>query len=560
MEFRNIPNSVICCSLHSDSSTESWCLISGYVLDPELYGGPGLISAQRLSKNIYTRFRAKGIEFAVNNNGIYSIIIFDGLEKKTYLAVDKYGMSPLFISVAGQTLVFSSNFGRLVTECAKTPNYDAIQEHLELGYPLGEGTFYKEIQRVGAGTVITHHQDGTLESRQYWSFHDLDYRGLRDEDTFVSETIELFRETIATILKISQKTICLISSGYDSRRILLQLLALGSVPEAYSIDHLDLNSPRLVSLDCAVAKKLMATHPDKIHTVAPAPLATVPARIERIDSELSFRAPEHEWIYPLIDALPADGGTNFDGLSGDTLFTTPFYFNRPEIAELYADSSRMARNICHEGWSPYLAEEFFRMLSAPLHERVRAALDRLPENLNRLSFNGHLTLSRRVVSLLPNVMIAAKAESFFPYLDDRIVSHALLRDPMWKFQSETRKKILDKEFPEFASLPSSHTPFHEVPVAFKTDVSFVCEKEKNWSSDWRTIHDCYKIEHALGVFRKQDLNLSFLRKEWKTKTKLILGQLFRLRGFERYLASRRIHQVLAPLPQLIRTARILSKV
>jgi hypothetical protein len=112
------------------------------------------------------------------------------------------------------------------------------------------------------------------------------------------------------------------------------------------------------------------------------------------------------------------------------------------------------------------------LLSRSLSARIEAALIALPEGPNRLSFFYLLGRTRAMVALLPYGLLDLRLESFCPYLDHDVMDHALSVDPVLKGDRRLQQLSLERHFPAFADIPSSHSPASEVPSMYLDEMTF----------------------------------------------------------------------------------------
>jgi hypothetical protein len=173
----------------------------------------------------------------------------------------------------------------------------------------------------------------------------------------------------------------------------------------------------------------------------------------------------HVWAVPLAAALPpSDRQANLDGLAGDTFFNNPFYALprplwgrwRPEAEVL--DAIAPGRREADRPWGG--------LLSRSLSARLEAALRGLPEGPSRLSFFYLLGRTRAMVALLPYGLLDLRLESVCPYLDHDVMDHALALDPVFRGERRLQGLALQRHFPAFADIPSSHSPVAEVPAEY----------------------------------------------------------------------------------------------
>ncbi len=427
---------------------------------------------------VLDRYRADDWRWLRTANGIFAFAVVDEPADRCVLAVDRLGIRPLFYTcdVAGVTFA-----GTLAAALAGTgvhePDYDTLQELMVLGFPLSGRTFIRGVERLPPGTVLDM-RGGVPSASQYWSVAEVaePRRQQQPVEAFLDEARERLRHALGPLLERSApSTLCLLSSGYDSRRLLLEAHSLGA-PLAVATSVWPYSRRTGTTIEPAVTGELcrrlglarrLVAFPGTGDTVEPRQARTV--RDVLLDFQVYGR--HHIWSVPLVAALsPSARQTNLDGMAGDTLFNNPFYALpravwgrwRPDPEVL--DSIAPGRAEADRPWRG--------LLSRSLSARIEAALIALPEGPNRLSFFYLLGRTRAMVALLPYGLLDLRVESFCPYLDHDVMDHALSLDPVLKGDRRLQKLALDRHFPAFADIPSSHSHASEIPSAYLEEMEF----------------------------------------------------------------------------------------
>ncbi len=494
LHWEQIPGSAVRLFRHEDPETGSFCAVCGYVVDPGWYrdDDPG-----RGAREVYETYRRRGAEAAFDRNGVYAILIDDPTTGTVHCAVDKKGFFPLFHAAGGPGLLLDTDFAALKQQVACTADYDGIEEYLAVGHPCADRTFFKEIKRIEPGRYVRIDGNGAVASGRYWWYDRLEYVGSRDLESSVKENLEAFEASIADFRRIVRDPICLLSSGYDSRRILLELRRQGVVPRTYTVEILDKNFDEPVSIEDAVARSLLPAG-SALHTSVPVPDCADMARlIEVRERILGGQADEHAWVMPLRDIIPHGSGTNFDGLGGDTLCNSDLAICGTDVARRYGEPDFLAA-FWRNHLSPYLSGALRSRFGGTLHERVRAMITDLPENPNRVFLLELVGRSRRTTSLFALSLLAGKVDSVFPYLDDRVVAAALRAEPFWKREVDFQKVLLDRAYPEFRHVPSSHSRRGTVEASYRKPVTHLFGGLPAPAVPARTSRFSPQLRHALG--------------------------------------------------------------
>jgi len=180
----------------------------------------------------------------------------------------------------------------------------------------------------------------------------------QDPDAFLDESQERLRYALRGLLsRSSGRALCPLSSGYDSRRLLLEGHAGGAALSTVTGVEFEPRGGRLVSLEPAVAGELCRRlgFPNRqVLTPGYSPMSPATARFVR-NSFLDFQVIDHAhcWAMPMVGATSRAGALAVPGESGATSATPPLPADlraltisskdeRPSTAMPSANSARAA--------------------------------------------------------------------------------------------------------------------------------------------------------------------------------------------------------------------------
>jgi hypothetical protein len=420
---------------------------------------------------VLDRYRAGDEDWVRSANGVFAFAVVDEGRDRCLLGVDRLGVRPLYYAHDAHGVTFSGTLGAAVPwgRGRLEPDHDTLQELMVLGFPLSDRTILRGVERVGPGSVVEL-RSARRQVHRYWSLAELPSIRSQPVEVFVDESQERLRGALRrTMARAPAPVLCLLSSGHDSRRLLLEAAALGGTMTAvtavwpypgragFTIE------PGVTAELCrrlGIAHRLVA---------APRPGGAVEPRAARLvrDVLLDFQVygRDHIWAVPLVSALgPSDPRLNLDGICGDTFLNNPFYsLPRPLWGRWRPDREVL------DAIAPTREAEDRRwrgLISCSLAGRIETALAALPADPNRLSFFYLLGRTRAVVALLPYGLLDERVESVCPYLDRDVMEHALARDPVSKGESRLQALAIRRHHPRFADIPSSHSPASEVPPGY----------------------------------------------------------------------------------------------
>ena len=420
---------------------------------------------------VLDRYRAGDSDWIRSANGVFAFAVVDEDADRCVLGVDRLGIRPLYYHHDADGVTFSGTMAAAVPwgRGRIEVDFDTLQEVMVLGFPLTDRTFLRGVERVAPGTVVEV-RNARRQVHRYWSLEQLPPIRPQPVESFVDESQERLRRALGRLIaRAPAPILCLLSSGHDSRRLLLEASAAGGELAAvtaiwpypgkagFTIE------PRVTAELC---RRLGVTHR---LVAAPRAGGTVEPRAARLmrDLLLDFQVygRDHIWAVPLVGSLRAsDPRVNLDGICGDTFFNNPFYalprsvWGRWQLEREVLDAIAPNREAEDRRWHG--------LVSCSLSSRIKAALAALPADSNRLSFFYLLGRTRAIVALLPYGLLDERVESFCPYLDHDVMDHALAFDPIAKGEARLQALALRRHHPGFVDIPTSHSPASDVPGAY----------------------------------------------------------------------------------------------
>ena len=419
---------------------------------------------------VLDRYRADDWRWLRAANGVFAFAVVDEDADRCVLGVDRLGIRPLFYRRDARGVTFAGTLaGVLAGTGPHEPDDDTLQELMVLGFPLSARSVIRGVERVPPGTVLDI-RGAVPTVTQYWSLAEVSERRESSPlEVVLDESRQRLRHALSRLLgRSTPATLCLLSSGYDSRRLLLEARALGA-PLDVATSVWPYQGRPGTTIEPAVTRALCERLGLSRRLVAlPGEGGVEPRRARAVrDALLDFQVfgRHHTWSIPLVAAIPpSTQRANLDGIAGDTFLNNPFYSLpralwgrwRPDADVLDAIAPERA-----QADAPWRGR-----LSCSLSARLEAALTALPEGPRRLSFFYLLGRTRAMVALLPFGLLDLRVESFCPYLDHDVMDHALSLDPVLTGERRLQRLALDRHFPAFADIPSSHSPVAEVPRAY----------------------------------------------------------------------------------------------
>ena len=184
--------------------------------------------------HLYERLGERAVE---RMRGMFALAIWDNLERRLFLARDRYGVKPLYYAHRPDgTLIFGSEIKALLPALGDRAvlNREALPDFLANHAPSGEATLFAGIMRLAPGHTLTW-QGGRISVRQYWDVEFADARaaptpGSPAERALVDEYRERFTEAVRLRLMSDVPLGMFLSGGIDSAAITATMATLVKEP------------------------------------------------------------------------------------------------------------------------------------------------------------------------------------------------------------------------------------------------------------------------------------------------------------------------------------------
>lgn len=154
-------------------------------------------------------------------DGYYNAMIYDTNNNKLSLVSDRYGMRMLYYYYNQGRFAWSCEVKGLLALSFIDKNVDqvAFDSFLELGYIVGDRTWFEKIKLINPATIIEYELDtGNFSQRCYWSWAEIEPQKISFEDA-VDTLGTLFLKAVNKRFDPDDKVGIALSGGLDSRAI-----------------------------------------------------------------------------------------------------------------------------------------------------------------------------------------------------------------------------------------------------------------------------------------------------------------------------------------------------
>lgn len=184
-------------------------------------------------------YQEYGENFVSELQGMFAIAIYDLKRRTLLLFRDRLGKKPLWYSLNGNSLFFSSEVKALLSlGMGKTLNESIIPEYLRYGYINAPRSAYLDLQQLPPASTLTFHE-GHLNIRQYWSPADVQPLSITFEEA-KAETLRLLRDAVNSRLVSERPIGAFLSGGIDSTIVTSLMKEFSDTPiHTFSIGFTD---------------------------------------------------------------------------------------------------------------------------------------------------------------------------------------------------------------------------------------------------------------------------------------------------------------------------------
>jgi len=164
--------------------------------------------------------------------GMFAFAIWDQRKAELFIARDRLGVKPLYyVHTDDGSLYFGSEIKTLLEARAVKPeiNYSVLSDYLANHAPSGEETLFLGVKRLLPGHLLIW-RDGEVTIRRYWDVDFSKEAEVRDDNSYIDQWSELFRESVRLRLMADVPLGMFLSGGIDSSAIAAVMSGMVSEP------------------------------------------------------------------------------------------------------------------------------------------------------------------------------------------------------------------------------------------------------------------------------------------------------------------------------------------
>jgi asparagine synthase (glutamine-hydrolysing) len=410
------------------------------VFNGEIYNYRELkASLEMLGHSFYTRSDTEVIVHAYEQygagcfeklRGMFGIAIWDARLQCLFLAIDRFGIKPLYFAPNRNNLIFGSELKCLLVsgEISREMDFEALSQYFTFGYIPAPQTIFRDVKKLLPGHFLRWTALDGVKIQPYWDFpkNAASQRHDRSPSQTRQELLEVLKDAVRSHLISDVPLGAFLSGGIDSSVVVALMSQVTKEPvKTFSIGF---NDKQFNELDKArlVARHFHTDHHEMI--VEPETVDILPKLVSHFgepfaDSSalptyyVSKMAREHVKV-----ALSGDGG--------DELFLGYTVFQGLEVAR------------------------YLHKLPSPVRSATRSLLEALPE-LSQPAFTDRMARWKKRIldSLLPpdeaykNKLFIAGLPAIIPMLSNGLQQELMACEPY---------KLLDGYLNDYPTGPGNH--------------------------------------------------------------------------------------------------------
>jgi asparagine synthase (glutamine-hydrolysing) len=197
-------------------------------------------------------YEEEGDRFFEKLNGLFSGLLIDRRQGKTFLFNDRYGVERIYWNEANGAVFFASEAKALLRVLPKLRTFDqeGLAQFLTFGCTLGERTLFRGVQLLPGASVWTF-EKGSCRKNSYFSPRAWELQSTLPAESFGAELEDTFKRVLPRYFASDSRIGISLTAGLDSRMIMACLPKDGEKPACYTFA-----GPRQDTLDARLAGRV----------------------------------------------------------------------------------------------------------------------------------------------------------------------------------------------------------------------------------------------------------------------------------------------------------------
>jgi asparagine synthase (glutamine-hydrolysing) len=181
-------------------------------------------------------YQRYGIATPASLRGVFSLAIYDSIERRVLVAADRLGLYPIYYAHPAGRFMFAPTQNALLCDqlVSASLDYAGMAQYMRFQQLVGDTTFFAAITYLRGGHQVVYDIDSdTVQEVVYWRFDpDSQIRSDLSFEDAADETARLLIQSVRRSTEGAQRLGVFLSGGLDSRLIVAALGQLGQRPTA----------------------------------------------------------------------------------------------------------------------------------------------------------------------------------------------------------------------------------------------------------------------------------------------------------------------------------------
>lgn len=372
-------------------------------------------------------------QFLNKIDGYFCAALFDAKAQNIKLISDRYGMRMLYWYFHNDQFAWASEVKGILAlnDVDKTIDPTSFDCFMDLGYLLGEHTWFEQIKLINPATVLTFDlNQKSIHQEYYWKWSEIKPSRLTF-DQAVDELGHRFIKAVKRRFNPNEKIGIALSGGLDSRAIFAAVHHLYPDYKGYAftfgVDGCD---------DITIAKQVVRKTDWDYKEFHFTDKNWFEPRIEKVWNTDGMKDMMHMHGGEFIDEVSSHIDVNLNGYLGDAIFGGSYFKNGGQL------NKRICKNLAVKYYGPHIKESFVTSDFFDIdHIDPYLFMSRGRRLINMGTVNGLIALDQRK-----------------PFFDNECVELIFSLPDEYRLNNKLYAAMLQKFFPEFfKSIPWQKT-------------------------------------------------------------------------------------------------------
>jgi asparagine synthase (glutamine-hydrolysing) len=383
-----------------------------------------------------------GNDCVTHLDGMFAFCVWDKKQRQLFVARDRMGIKPLYFNLTDNAFSFSSNTQSLLAIGAdRSINSVALQHQLSLHAVVpAPNTILNGVRKIKPATTLTVRSSGAIVENTYWHPNATRPKESCSDEEYISRSHELLSEAVLKRMSASDVPIgVLLSGGLDSSLLVGLLRQAGHQDvRTFSIGFEDIGDEAGSEFEYSdqIVDKFKTTHEKYVVSNT-----EVLPRLGEAVANMSEPMVGQDAVafYLLSEQVSRQIKVVLSGQGADEAFAGYFWYPRMQ-SEQGSDFERFAKHYIDR---PY--EEYLLTVNEKYHSgnHTRSWINKEFAKSNADEFMDKVLrtdITRLIVDdpvkRVDNMTMAWGLEARVPFMDYKLVEHALSMPPRLKMQEQ----------------------------------------------------------------------------------------------------------------------------